>query len=117
VHRECPLRDTTAVLSNFLTNRSSPSAAPRSDLREIAALTIGDVLTRDGTVRREIKLGAHQTKGSKGRTVILSGRAQRALGVYAVSRRHRGNDAPLIASQRCGRSFTSVSLSMMFKEI
>jgi integrase/recombinase XerD len=84
---------------------------------EIAALTIGDVITRDGTIRREIKLGAHQTKGSKGRTVILSGRAQRALGVYAVSRRHRGNDAPLIASQRCGRFFTSVSLSMLFKEI
>ena len=33
---------------------------------EIAALTVGDVITRDGEVRREIKLGAHQTKGAKG---------------------------------------------------
>jgi integrase/recombinase XerD len=32
---------------------------------EIAALTIGDVATADGEVRREIKLSAHQTKGSK----------------------------------------------------
>ena len=39
---------------------------------EIAALKVGDVLTADGHVRREIKLSAHQTKGSKGRTVVLS---------------------------------------------
>ena len=39
---------------------------------EIAALAIGDVATVNGDVRREAKLGAHQTKGSKGRTVILS---------------------------------------------
>ena len=84
---------------------------------EIAALTIGDVISRDGMIRREIRLGAHQTKGSKGRTVILSGRAMRELGVYAVSRQRWGNDAPLIASQRCGRFFTGVSLSMLFKEI
>jgi integrase/recombinase XerD len=84
---------------------------------EIAALTIGDVMTADGTIRREIKLAAHQTKGSRGRTVILSGRAQRELSVYAVSCRHRGNDAPLIASQRNGRFFTSTTLSMLYKEI
>jgi integrase/recombinase XerD len=34
---------------------------------EIAALTVADVATQNGDVRREIKLGAHQTKGSKGR--------------------------------------------------
>ena len=41
---------------------------------EIAALTVSDVATANGDVRSEIKLGAHQTKGSKGRTVILSTR-------------------------------------------
>lgn len=49
-------------------------------LGEIAALTFGDVLTADGEVRREIKLGAHQTKGSKGRTVVLSTRARSEIG-------------------------------------
>ena len=44
---------------------------------EIAALTVGDVATQNGEVRREIKLGAHQTKGSKGRTVILSERVRK----------------------------------------
>jgi integrase/recombinase XerD len=43
---------------------------------EVAALTIGDIATRDGVVRREIKLGAHQTKGSRGRTVVLSTRVR-----------------------------------------
>jgi integrase/recombinase XerD len=33
---------------------------------EIAALTIGDVAAQSGKARREIKLGAHQTRGSKG---------------------------------------------------
>jgi len=50
---------------------------------EIAALTIGDVATSDGRVHREIKLGADQTKGSKGRTVVLSTRVRREIGVYA----------------------------------
>ena len=39
---------------------------------EIVALTVADVSTQNGEVRREIKLAAHQTKGSKGRTVILT---------------------------------------------
>src|SRR6476620_4990388 len=43
---------------------------------EIAALTISDVVNRDSEVRREIKLGAHQTKGLKGRTVVLSTRVR-----------------------------------------
>jgi integrase len=46
---------------------------------EIAALTVGDVATQSGDVRREIKLGAHQTKGLKGRTVILSERVRKEL--------------------------------------
>jgi integrase/recombinase XerD len=32
---------------------------------EIAALIIGDVANQHGEVRREIKLSAHQTKGSR----------------------------------------------------
>ena len=84
---------------------------------EIAALTIGDVATQNGDVRREIKLGAHQTKGSKGRTVILSERVRKEIGSFLKSQPSRHGDAPLIASQRNGRAFTNVSLSMLFKEI
>ena len=56
---------------------------------EIAALTVADVATQNGDVRREIKLGAHQTKGSKGRTVILSERVRKELGSFQNDEFHK----------------------------
>ena len=84
---------------------------------EIAALTIGDVATSDGETRREIKLSARQTKGSKGRTVVLSNRVRSEIGAYLKQRWISDPNAPLIASQRNGRAFSAVTLSMLFKEI
>lgn len=84
---------------------------------EIAALTIGDVANADREPRREIKLSAAQTKGSKGRTVVLSERVRRELGAHLEKRPHCRDDAPLIASQRNGRFFSNVSLSTLFGEI
>jgi integrase/recombinase XerD len=85
---------------------------------EIAALTIGDVATQNGDVRREIKLGAHQTKGSKSRTVILSERVRKELASFFRNKQpYRDQDSPLIASQRNGRAFSNVTLSMLFKEV
>ena len=43
---------------------------------EVAAVTIGDVLNTDGSIKDEIYLAADQTKGSKGRTVLLPKRLQ-----------------------------------------
>jgi integrase/recombinase XerD len=83
---------------------------------EIAALTIGDVYTQDGSVRREAKLGAHQTKGNKGRTVVLSDRVQKELTIYQKFLGKSGPSNPLIQSQR-GRSFSNVTLSTLMKEI
>jgi len=84
---------------------------------EIAALKIGDVATAAGEVRREIKLSARQTKGSKGRTVVLSSRVRSELSAFLKQRLLANPDAPLIASQRSGRPFSSVTLSMLFKEV
>ena len=84
---------------------------------EIAALVVSDVATADGRVRREIKLRAHQTKGSKGRTVILANRVRKEIEAYLKARSTWRNDSPLVASQRNGRAFSTVSLSMHFKEI
>jgi integrase/recombinase XerD len=84
---------------------------------EIAALTVADVATQNFDVRREIKLRAHQTKGSKGRTVILSERVRKELSSFLKSHPSGRGDPPLIASQRNGRAFNNVSLSMLFKEI
>ena len=84
---------------------------------EICALVIGDVATQSGEARREIKLDAHQTKGKKGRTVILSTRVRKEIGSFLENSTKRDHSAPLIASQRNGRPFTGVTLSMLFKEI
>ena len=84
---------------------------------EIAALTVGDVATQNGDVRREIKLGAHQTKGIEGQNgyTIRTG-SERDRFIPQESPK-RDQNAPLIASQRNGRPFTNVTLSMLFKEI
>jgi integrase/recombinase XerD len=84
---------------------------------EIAALTVRDVVNGGGEVRREIKLGAHQTKGSKGRTVTLSIRVRSEIAAYAKTRPIWRDDSSLIGSQRHGRAFSAVSLSMLFKVI
>jgi integrase/recombinase XerD len=46
---------------------------------EVAAVTISDVLNTDGSIKDEIYLAADQTKGSKGRTVLLPKRLQEEL--------------------------------------
>ena len=84
---------------------------------EIAALKISDVINQHGEVRSEIKLGANQTKGKKGRTVILSGRVRREIGAYLKSQPERHFDSPLIYSKRNHQAFSSLTLSMLFKEI
>ena len=84
---------------------------------EIAALKIGDVVNQYGEVRAEIKLRANQTKGGKGRTVILSARIRREMAAYWERQNSRPADSPLIISQRSRRAFSSLTLSMLFKEI
>jgi integrase/recombinase XerD len=74
---------------------------------EIAALKMGDVVNQYGEVRSEIKLGAHQTKGSKGRTVILSGRIRREMAAYLATRNTWCSDSPLVFSQRNRRAFSA----------
>ena len=49
---------------------------------EVAALRICDVLTNDGQIVDEIRLKAEQTKGSVGRTVLLSKKMQEELHNY-----------------------------------
>jgi integrase/recombinase XerD len=49
---------------------------------EVAALTVGDVLDRNGDIVPEINLAAHQTKGSNSRTVVLSSRMRQELMDY-----------------------------------
>ena len=53
---------------------------------EVAAVRVCDVLTTDGKIRDEIHLKAEQTKGRKGRVVLLSEKMQRELHNYLSAR-------------------------------
>ena len=109
--RPLAMRTETVWRSCFQSTRGSGSARLRT-------LTIADVATHDGQVRREVKLGAHQTKGPKGRTVVLSSRVRNEIEDYLRGATHRrGHSSPLVSSQRNRRAFTNVTLSMMFKAI
>lgn len=61
---------------------------------EVAALRLRDVLENDGSVRGEIKLAADQTKGSRGRAVLMPKRLQDVLRDYLLS---RFTDSELVA--------------------
>jgi integrase/recombinase XerD len=84
---------------------------------EIAKMTVGDILNADGSIVREIKLSADQTKGSKGRVVFLSDKLQRELVSYVKTLPRTDAQFPLIYSQRNYRHFSNVSLSLLFKKI
>jgi integrase/recombinase XerD len=53
---------------------------------EVASLRICDVLTQSGEVRDEVRLSADQTKGKRGRLVLLSERAQAEIKQYLLAR-------------------------------
>lgn len=61
---------------------------------EIAALTMGDVVNADGTIKEEIRLSARQTKGGQPRTVFISKKLQVELVKYLATRFIRNPDAP-----------------------
>jgi integrase/recombinase XerD len=53
---------------------------------EVAALRVKDVLTNEGEIKDEIFLSAIQTKGSRGRTVLLPKKLQIVLKDYLMAR-------------------------------
>jgi len=53
---------------------------------ELAAIRLCDVLTPTGEIVDEIRLAADQTKGSRGRTVVLNAKAQEEIKNYLQTR-------------------------------
>ncbi len=53
---------------------------------ELAAIQISQVLTSNGEIVDEIRLAADQTKGSRGRTVVLNQKAQEEIKNYLQTR-------------------------------
>ncbi len=51
-------------------------------ITEVAALRVDDVLDKDGNVRNEIRLDAAQTKGNRGRVVVVGDKLRKELVKY-----------------------------------
>lgn len=53
---------------------------------EASSLSIAHVLNADGTIKDEVRLAADETKGDKGRTVMLPKKLQQEIRTYLVTR-------------------------------
>jgi integrase/recombinase XerD len=83
---------------------------------EVAAVRVCDVLASDGTVRDEINLSAAQTKGTRGRSVLLNERMRSELEAYMRTVRVRDAKQPLFHTQRSA-GFTANSLTQVVNGI
>ena len=68
---------------------------------EVAALRVGDVVGKDGSVKGDIRLDAARTKGKHARTVYVSDRLRKELGAYVKQLPSVvQHDAPLFPTQK-----------------
>ncbi len=80
---------------------------------EIASLSVGDVMNKDGTVKAEVRLTAEQTKGRQPRTVFLPQKLRDELQAYLALRQPAIAEHPLfITAGR--RAFTANVMTQHF---
>ena len=80
---------------------------------ELSSLLINDVLNTDGTVKAEIRLAPHQTKGSRARVVYVSERLRKELAVFARGLSNKRTDKPFFETQK-RTAFSPNSLAQHF---
>lgn len=100
-----PERDRALILMSFWSGMR---------VGELAALKVSDVVATDCSIKDEIRLSADQTKGNKGRIVILGDKLRRELETYAATLKRRGPDHPFFYSQRCRTGFSANTLCQHF---
>ena len=83
---------------------------------EVAALRLEDVTNPDGSVKAEIYLSADQTKGAKGRIVMIPTRLIEELSSYIAQERFKTRQDPLFRSQKGLKGFSADSLTHLFKK-
>ena len=84
---------------------------------EVAALRVGDVVGKDGSVKGEIRLDAARTKGKHARTVYVSDRLRKELGAYVKQLPSVvQHDAPLFPTQK-RTAFSANSLCQLMNLI
>lgn len=80
---------------------------------EVAALCYGDVVAADGTIKAEVVLRPHQTKGSNSRTVFLGDRIRKELALYVQANPQTHAQKPLFYTQK-REGFTANTLCQHF---
>lgn len=83
---------------------------------ELAALRIGDVVVPNGTIATEVRLMADQTKGSRGRVVLLGDKLRRELGTYVSTLKNSEPHRPFFYSQQCRGGLTPNTVAQLFLE-
>ena len=80
---------------------------------EIASLSVGDVMNKDGTVKAEVRLTADQTKGRHPRTVFLPQKLRDELQAYLALRQPAHAEHPLFVTAG-RRAFTANVMTQHF---
>jgi integrase/recombinase XerD len=69
-------------------------------IKEVALTKISDVLDADGTIKREIRLTAQQTKGKYARTIVLAEKLRSELKTYLLARFNTNNLIPITYTEQ-----------------
>jgi integrase/recombinase XerD len=80
---------------------------------EIASLKLSDVCNEDGTIKREIRLTAEQTKGRVGRVVFVNDKLQTELAAYLRTHKIKDQTHPLFYTEK-SRGFSANTLTQWF---
>jgi integrase/recombinase XerD len=75
--------------------------------KELCSVRVCDVLTKDADVRDEIHLSSDQTKGKRGRTVILGKKARDLIKNYLCERYNTNDLQPLLLTDTSRPLFTT----------
>jgi integrase/recombinase XerD len=85
--------------------------------KEIASLTIGNVLKADNSIKDVVYLNAEQTKGSKGREFYINASAKQHLSTLIKSMRNVEPNFPLLQVMGRRKAFSANSLAIALRNI
>jgi integrase/recombinase XerD len=109
--------DYTATRKHSIRNRALVLTSFLSGMRvgEIASLRYSDVVSADGTIKKEIHLTAEQTKGNEGRTVFVNDRLRKELESYIATYKPINTNRRFFYSQKAtSDGFTANTLTQYF---
>jgi len=86
-------------------------------VREIASLTISDVVAKDGSIKNAVYLEAAKTKGKKGREFFINSSAKKHIATLIKSLSYTKPHNPLIQVMGKPKAFSPNSLCIAFRNL